>query len=45
MLTQPVSPVAAQAYLWSGVVDSGRVFLSYDAAVEQAQATFVLAPA
>ena len=39
---QPVSPVAAQAYLWSGVVDSGRVFLSYEAEVEQAHATYVL---
>lgn len=28
--------------LWSGVVDSGRIFLSYKAEVEQAHATFVL---
>ena len=45
MLTQPVSPVAAQVCLWSGVVDSGGVFLSYEAEVERAYATFVLAPA
>lgn len=31
--------------LWSGVVDSGRTFLSFEAKVEETRATFCLAPA
>jgi len=31
--------------LWSGVVDSGRTFLSFEAKVEETRATFSLAPA